>query len=151
MGPLLFVIYVNDLHRVTDLLHIISYADDTNIFYSNPDLNHLFDVVQNEFIKVYRWFCVNKLSLNVKKTTSVLFSSVNKPIDPSFKSINLCSSQIPLSNVAKFWGVLIDKHVTWKDHIQSVTKKVSKNIGIFGHLRFVLNRKVLITLYNTLV
>ena len=76
LGPLLFIIYVNDLYRATDKLHIISYADDTNIFYSNPDLCHLFDVVQEEFTKVYRWFCVNKLSLNVKKTTSVLFSQV---------------------------------------------------------------------------
>lgn len=70
-------------------------------------------------MKIYRWFYVNKLSLNVTKTTSVLFS----PINPSFKSINLCSSHIPLSNAAKLLGVLIDKHVIWKDQIHYVLKK----------------------------
>ena len=80
-----------------------------------------------------------------------MFSSVNKPVDPSIHSINLCNTQSELSNVAKFLEVLIDKHISWKDHIALVTKKISKNIGIIGRLRSILPRRILITLYNTLI
>ena len=81
LGPLLFIIYVNDLHMASNKFHITSYADDTNLFFSSPDVDVLLHTIQNEFLGIHNWFCANKLSLNVKKTTSIIFRTSAKSIN----------------------------------------------------------------------
>ena len=68
LGPLLFLLYINDLQFASDLLDPIMFADDTNLFYSNKDINTAFLKVNDELQKINEWFISNKLSLNVKKT-----------------------------------------------------------------------------------
>ena len=82
LGPLLFIIYVNDLPIASDKIHFILYADDTNIFCSHEDPTILMEIVHNELYKVREWFCVNKLLLNLSKTASVLFRTPNRQPDP---------------------------------------------------------------------
>ena len=98
LGPLLFIIYINDLFKASDKLHFILYADDTNIFCSHDDARTLIQTVNTELYKVREWFNLNKLLLNVNKTASVLFSTPNRPPDPSIHSINFCGTEVPLSN-----------------------------------------------------
>ena len=151
LGPLLFIIYVNDLYKASNRLHIISYADDTNLFFSSPDLDMLVETVQNEFVNVRNWFCVNRLSLNVKKTNSVIFRSPSKPFPANLDHIKLCGVKVRLSSNSKFLGVVIDQHFSWKDHILYISKKVSKGVGILSRLRHLLPRHILLMLYNTLI
>ena len=68
LGPLLFIIYVNDIHLITDSLDVISFADDTNLFYSHNQFNVIEEVFNKELVNVNRWFQVNKLSVNAKKS-----------------------------------------------------------------------------------
>ena len=75
LGPLLFLIYVNDLAYVSDYLYMIMFADDTNALDSDKNLNALENRCNNEMIKIVDWVNANKLSLNVKKTNYMLFSS----------------------------------------------------------------------------
>ena len=73
LGPKLFLIYINDLCNVSDIVKFILFADDTNIFYSDDNLNVLNDIINQEMDKLQCWFEVNKLSLNVSKTSFMVF------------------------------------------------------------------------------
>ena len=73
LGPLLFLIYVNDLPNVSNMLDHNMFADDTNIFFSNSNIKILFATVNHELEKISLWFIANRLSLNVKKTKYTLF------------------------------------------------------------------------------
>lgn len=88
------------------------YADDTDLFRSNRKLHSLLNTVQNESNEIHTWFCVNKLSLNVSKTSSVAFRSFNKSFDPTFASIYVDGTLVPLSSTAKFLGIYIDKNLS---------------------------------------
>ena len=151
LGPLLFIIYVNDLHVASNTFHTISYADDTSLFFSSRDSTHLLNTIQDNFISIHNWFCANKLSLNVEKTTFIVFSSPSKRLNEDANSIQLCGENIIISSVTKFLGVYIDKHLSWNNHIQYIRTKVSKGAGILGKLRHVLPRRIMVTLYNTLI
>ena len=74
LGPLLFLVYINDLQRVFKSSTPILFADDTNLFYKNPDKSILEDQINNELKHVSLWLKVNKLSLNVSKTHYIVFT-----------------------------------------------------------------------------
>ena len=67
LGPLLFLIYVNDLYKASTILNPIMFADDTNLFHSHSDIKTLFQIVNKELTNINKWFQANKLSLNAKK------------------------------------------------------------------------------------
>jgi len=67
LGPLLFIIYINDIVNISNILQMILFADDTNIFVSDPNINELCRSLNIELIKLSRWFKLNKLSLNIKR------------------------------------------------------------------------------------
>ena len=83
LGPLLFLLYINDICRTSEILKFILYADDTNIFYSCESLDQLCEVVNRELHGVMQWFRANRLSVNLKKTNFVIlgFSGRTKKID----------------------------------------------------------------------
>ena len=75
LGPLLLIIYINDIIQCSDILKIILFADDTNLFYHNSDICQLEYVMNNELEKLSNWFRANKLSLNALKTNFMIFGS----------------------------------------------------------------------------
>jgi len=75
LGPLLFILYINDIANASDLLRFIPFADDANIFYSCKNLVDLEETVNNELTKVSSWFRANKLSLNANKTNFIIFGN----------------------------------------------------------------------------
>ena len=83
LGPLLFLIYVNDLQYVSNLLEPIMFADDTNLFYAEENIKALFDTVNIELQKISQWFISDKLSLNVtKRKYSFFINPARKIIFP---------------------------------------------------------------------
>ena len=85
LGPLLFLIYMNDIHKCSEILSFILFADDTNVFYSDTNVKSLNQVLNNELIKVTEWLQANKLTLNIKKTQVILFKAKNKKIkEPTY-------------------------------------------------------------------
>ena len=72
LGPILFLLYINDIENCSKLISFILFADDTNIFYSNKCLKTLSNIIQTEIDKVAEWLNVNKLSLNTKYFTNVI-------------------------------------------------------------------------------
>ena len=78
LGPLLFVLYVNDLHHTSKVLKPINFADDTNLFFSHSDINIFFEKMNKELTNVSNWFNANNLSLNVKKTKFSFFNKLSR-------------------------------------------------------------------------
>ena len=124
LGPKLFILYVNDLCNISKLVKYILFADDTNLFCANKNINQLITTVSSVLDKMCTWFAVNKLSLNVLKTSYMLFgnNTLSANIDITINGVN-----IDRVRVAKFLGVLIDEKLNWKDHIASVKSKLSKS------------------------
>ena len=151
LGPLLFLIYVNDIANCSSILNLIMFADDTNVFYSNSDLVQLNYIVNIEVKKLLLWFKANKLTINVNKTNFILFCGKGKQFDP--KKVNIVLDDIPINQVSstKFLGVLVDKKLNWKIHINTVCKKISKSIGILRKLSLKLPISALKAIYNSLI
>ena len=145
----LFLIYVNDLAYVSDYLYMIMFADDTNALDSDKNLNALEERCNNEMIKIVDWVNANKLSLNVKKTNYMLFSG--KKAHGNEQGIIISQKRIEKTNKAKFLGIMISDNLSWMCHIEYISKKVAKSVGILSRLSKFLYKKSLLNLYYSLV
>ena len=117
LGPLLFLLYINDLHKASKIIKPIMFADDTNFFYSHMNIKTLFDTVNKELVN--EWFKANKLSLNTKKTEYTFFHKLSKKgkIPLLLPKLKINGILIRRSNQIKFLGIVIDENITWNDHI----------------------------------
>jgi len=151
LGPLLFLIYINDLPNVSSKLYFILFADDTNVFYSHSSLETLFQIVNEELTLAANWFCANKLTLNLDKTNYILFKSHRKPCPSQYPILSINGTPLSRVESTKFLGVYVDQHLTWKDHIKCISSKIAKNTGIIARTAYLLPPSVRIKLYYTLV
>ena len=149
LGPLLFLIYINDLPQSSSKLKFYLFADDTNIYYEAENLNQLQRVVNNELKKVKMWLDVNKLSLNIDKTNFIIFKSPQHP-SPETVSINIGNLPVKKTSYVKFLGVLLDESLSWNYHLTELSKKLARTCGMFFKVRHFLPINVLICLYNSL-
>ena len=149
LGPLLFLVYINDLPYASSKLKFILFADDTSILFRTKNPSSIVPLLNDELILVSNWFKINKLSLNVKKTNFMIFQNRTQ----SYKDleINVNGSPIKQTNNIKFLGLLIDPHLSWKDHINHLCNKLSRIVGVLYRVRFQLPSKILLTLYNSLI
>ena len=86
LGPLLFLIYVNDFSRGISTGKTIMFADDTNLFFSGNCYNQLFRVANEELTNVDHWLTANKLSLNISKTNYIVFRTLNSKLPSNLPS-----------------------------------------------------------------
>ena len=150
LGPLLFLIYINDLPNISEKLNFFLFADDTNIYYESKDLAELEKTVNEELKKLSLWLNLNRLALNVGKTNFVIFRSPQKK---SNRNVTLIMNKKALQQKdhVKYLGVLIDEHLNWKYQINQVALKISRGIGILAKLKPYLKEKLLRTIYFSLV
>ena len=156
LGPLLFLIYINDIYNVSDKLEFYLFADDTNLLYADKNLKSLETTMNLELSKVCEWLTANKLSLNIKKTNFVIFHPYQKRLnhEVTLKIYdNHTHKQFSLErkDYIKYLGVLIDNHLTWKYHISHVASKISRNIGIIARLRHFTPFSTLQHVYRSLI
>ena len=145
LGPLLFLLYINDLPNSSEKLSFRIFADDTNIFFTGSNPNEV-EFTMSEEIKLVLKYCgVNKLiSVNNKKTNYMLISS-------SKKKIHLNIPNIDRKSYIKYLGIYLDEHLQWEPQIQHVNNKLAKNVGIINKLRNYLDFHMLKQLYYTLI
>ena len=148
LGPLLFIIYINDFCRSSDVLSFILFADDSNLFFSHKNPYTLVNVINTELEKVTQWIRANKLSLNIQKTKYMLFSNTIDALP-----MNIVFDDTPLENVTfiKFLGITVDNKLSWKYHIDTICKIISRNIGIINKLKFHFSPSSLLMLYSSLI
>ena len=133
LGPLLFILYINDLQNSSQILSFICFADDSNVFFSHRDPQTPINIMNNELNLVQSWIQANKLSLNIEKTNFMLLSNSLRvlPNHIRINDDNLCQV-----DTTKFLGLHIDKELTWKTHINYLSKILSRNAGILNKLKF---------------
>ena len=150
LGPLLFLIYLNDLPYSSNILNFRLFADDTKIFFSSPNLTDIQDNINAELPYVTNWLYTNKLSLNVDKTKFVLFKSPTKreAID---LHVVLANSIIKRENSKKHLGIVFDSDMSWKTQCMNVTLKISKAIGILFKMKNYINVTILRSIYFAIV
>ena len=129
------------------------FADDTNFFYSHKNIKGLFYTVNSELEKISQWFKANKLSINIKKTKFTLFhkNSSKNDIPVKVPALMVGSNNIERISSIKFLGVILDKHISWIDHVRNVENKIVKNIGLFYRVGQFLDEDSLKTVYFSYV
>ena len=149
LGPLLFLIYINDLPLQSNLLNTVMFADDSNLFLQGPNVEHIERIFNSELKKIVHWFNVNKLSLNVGKTHCMLFNRRrNLPSNPSIVINNV---EIDFVLETKFLGVILRNNLSWDSHINHICNKISKSTGILKKVKFKICKKTLLSLYNSFI
>ena len=149
LGPLLFLIYINDFENCSTLCDFHLFADDSNLFLSKKKTRVLEDNANSTLIEVSEWLNTNKLSLNVEKSNHVIFN----PPQQKVPSINLTvnKKKIEHKEYIKYLGVLIDSKLSWKSHIRETSKKISRSVGILAKMRHYANINVLTKLYYAII
>ena len=141
LGPLLFLIYINDLLKSAPDLNYILFADDTNIF--STDRN-LLNIGINE---VHTWCLSNRLVINYSKTFQVLFKAPNKSITMNDYSLKMDNTRLDIKSSTKFLGIELDTNITFKEHLKNLHKKLNLCILMMRAIRPFLDRKTMINIY----
>ena len=154
LGPLLFLVYINDLPESTKLFKLISYADDTTflINLNKQDMSNrqiLETKINSEMKKVADWLAANLLSPNCDKSKFMLFYKPSRKIH--IPNIKLNNNDIDHVKEFNFLGLLINNNLTWKTHVNKICNKMSQSVGIINCLKTTLPNNILLALYNTLI
>lgn len=155
LGPLLFNIFINDIVTSSKLLNFLLYADDItlhgsleNIKSTNPD-SSVDTSINHELDNILKWLNSNKLSINTSKTKFMLFYMHGKKIPTLHLSMK--NSELTMVDSFNFLGVVLDKHMNWKPHIDYISTKLSKTVGLLSKMKYTLPGNILLMLYNTMV
>ena len=129
----LFILNLTDIKYTSNVLDFILFADDTTILYSHKEINSKIDVVNKVLDEVTKWFKASKLSVNVSKTNFTIMTSTKTREDVN---VLLAITALERVKFTKFLGVLIDECLTSKNHIDCISKTISRNIGVINNLLF---------------
>ena len=154
LGPLLFLIYVNDFQNCVKFSSNVSFADDTNVFLSGRNIQSVYDQGNKKLSNIDNWVLANKLTVNVKKTKCILFKTCNpcksrKATQTS--ELKLRNEVIARVSSIRFLGVTIHENLTWKHHMYAVKKKMRAALGAVMRIRSFLNKRAMLTLYHSLI
>lgn len=144
LSPLLFLLYINDMHRASETLQFLHFADDSTVFVNGRNIADLASTVTNELTKVDKWLCANKLSLNIAKTSYLLFTNMKNIPDIS---INIRNIPIKRERKTKFLGVILDDRLNFNDHVEATIKKLSRALGIIYRISCFVPLMHLVTIY----
>ena len=148
LGPLLFIIYINDLPQISELAKFIMYADDANIFIIGNSPDEVYNKLEILCSALIRWVDSNGLALNLRKTNYMIFSR-QKSIN--YRNVVISGVTIERKTEARFLGVILDEKLSWSQHIAAVKMKMSRYIGIMYKLKKHLPLKARIQIYHSFV
>ena len=157
LGPLLFIIYMNDLPSCVKEAEITMYADGTSLYKAFRTARDLLNEVIPAFVNICEWLKMNKLALNVLKTefmiigTSQRLNILDQTPETTPYIISVDGCQIRRVKSVKYLGLIVDDTLTWDEHVDYISTKISKNIGIIKRVRTFLPQHSLLTLYRTLI
>lgn len=155
LGPLLFSIYINGLLRQELEGEIISFADDTVVFYTDVSWGALKERTEADFLKIKQWFDYNLLTLNSKKTKYLTFSTYYKADRAKLGDLVIKDThdtiKIEQSDSVTYLGVVVDQHMRWDKQVIKLISKLRNMLYKFKYLRSILTEKQLKILYFSLI
>jgi len=131
LGPLLFILYINDMTNSSNLETSL-YADDAAMLLADTNLKHLQRKINNELSTLNEWFISNKLTLNLTKTNYMLVGNKHKLTEKQRKKFKLTIGKYTLHEVdeIKYLGVILDNNLSWNHHIDYLVTKLAQVAGI---------------------
>ena len=147
IGPILFLLYINDMERCSYGPRFVHYADDTTIFSSDNNIERLSIEINQSLSSVSEWLRTNRLSLNIKKTSYMIFTNRKYPNI----TLRVGDRDLDRVNSAKYLGVTIDSSLKFNEHINYVTNKISRGVGVMRRVSYDAPFRVIRNLYYALV
>ena len=160
LGPLLFIIYMNDIYTVSDNLNFILYADDTTL--SSPmcsfssgcdgDVERVSILINLELNKIADWLAVNKLSLNVQKTKLMIFHYRQRILtENDIPRLMINNAIIERVTEFNFLGLTVNEYMNWNSHTQKIANKISRTLGVMNRLKRYLPFSAMKLMYDSLI
>ena len=162
LGPLLFIIYMNDIYEASDKFQLILYADDTNMVAPlcsfSPDMalknittKQLSCNINKELNQIQDWLLVNKLTLNVDKTKFMIFHNRQRKVEGLIPKLKINCKEIERVSTFNFLGLTIDENVNWHAHTLKIANRISRTLGIMNRIKNFVPAHVLRIIYNSLI
>jgi len=148
LGPVLFLIYINDMCNCSNRLKYVHFADDTTAYHSGPDICALVRDVNADLLELENWLHCCRLSLNVTKTSFMLFT--DKKVD-YMPAIRIGGTDIGQVNQAKFLGVLVDDRLNFGAHTSQLARQVSRSVGVLNRNSSYLPVRIKANIYYSLI
>lgn len=153
LGPLLFLLLVNDLHQLLSKSKVLLYADDTVVYYSSKSSKEVESVLNNEVQRIADWMNENCLIINLKKgkTEFVMYGA-----HQNLRKQDACTIKINATSINKednyiYLGVNLDNHLTLQEHLDTTYKKASGKLKLLKSIRYLLTADIVKSVYNTVI
>ena len=130
LGPLLFLIYINNLHQSIEYCSMILFADDTTLIHGNKSLRYLKWMIEEDLSSMTDWFNANLLTINLDKTECILFPTQINQSKPEEIELVINDKQLKSTNCTKFLGTWIDHRLNWKTHTSNLMMKLKQNTNL---------------------
>ena len=129
LGPVLFLLFINDFSNCSEILDFHLFADDANLFYKHNNLKVLESNLNNELVNIHTWLSANKLSLNIDQSNFVIFHPPQRKL-PFNVTLSLNGINVNQEYSIRYLGIIIDSNLSWKNQVSYIVNKIKRNIGI---------------------
>ena len=151
LGPLLFLVYINDLPLAIKNCEVTLYAADTVLYYFAMEPHQLEEALIDDLLKVAQWLHGNKLTLNPAKTKSMIIGSNKKLVGISSFSLCIFDTDVNSVSTFKYLGIMLSSTFKWSDHVEYISSKINKNLGLLRRIKNYLPYNIRLVFYNSLV
>ena len=146
LGPLVFVLYINDLHNAIKFSSLFHSADDTCILNKQNSVGKINKTLNKDLKELSSWRNANKIALSATKTEVIIFKNKRKT-DLSKLNLKLCRKKIHPIESARYLGVIVDESLNWKKHVNDISHKLIRDNAILSKIKNYVNKGTLRTVY----
>lgn len=154
LGPLLFLLYINDVNLCCNNTQLNMYADDMAVSVEGSNVKDMAEIINNDLGKLAMWLRMNKLKLNTAKSKFMLIGS-NKKCEADWEKnnvkIRIDGEEIEKVIMFKYLGIILDNKLDFKEHLEYIKKKIGKTIGYLRRLSGKLSSWSRMMIYNVII
>ena len=151
LGPLFFLIFINDISFSMRSCKGKLFADDTCLLLHHKTIHTLVQNAEHSLTEISKWFKLNKLSLSLTKSNFILFHNTKRDPCAWLKKLQSGNEELPRVKVVKYIGLHVDEKLTWKNHIDEVYNSLTKYFSIFYNIRSFVDRRLARVIYHTCI
>ena len=151
LGPLLFLVYINDIFSVVTKANIRLYADDTVIYMSDADPGNASSLLQEDLIRLTEWCALNKLSINERKTKAMIFGTKHKISSQNGDGLFINKTSMEFIKSYKYLGVVLDNMLTLNEHINKCVKAAAHKTYLLTKIRPYINEVTSNRIYKSMI
>ena len=151
LGPLLFIIFINDINSAFSKCKLHLYADDTVIYFSHKNPRVIENILNKELKSLDEWMNNNNLKINYEKTVCMLLGANGMLKRQPLLDVRIREKQLSQVKSFKYLGIVVDNNLKWDAHIEQMCNKLGKMVSYLGRLRQFVNMSELKLIYNSIV